>query len=379
MRGDELMKITDVNTQSYCYHVEDVFGSAARWTVVRNVVIVIVETDEGIVGIGEADCAGGPPIVTSTIIESELKPKVIGMDPFDVERIWSTLYKNTIMHGRRGAIIAGMSGIDIALWDIKGKATNKPIYKLLGGARDRVMPYASQGFYREGKDVSYYGQEAEKAMKAGYKAVKLKIGKLSISEDMKRVKAIRRAIGDDILLLVDGNSSYSVKDAIKVARLLEEQNVFFFEEPVGTDNIRGSAQVAASTSVSIAGYETEYTRYGYRDLIDNRAIDIAQPSVIRTCGFTEGLKIAAYASAHQIPCAAHMFSSGISFLANLHFIAGIENGILLEFEQNYNPLRTDIIASQTFELDADGMIKMPQGPGLGVEVYFSKIEKYRIK
>lgn len=373
------MKITDIKTQSYAYPVEDLFGSAGRWTKVRNVTLVFVKTDEGITGIGESDCAGGPPIVTATIVEHELKPKILGMDPFDVERIWRTLYDNTMMHGRRGAIIAAISGIDIGLWDIMGKTVNKPIYKLLGGARDQVMPYASQGFYRPGKGLEYLAQETNRAVESGYKAIKMKIGKLSIPEDIKRIREVRRIIGDDILLFVDGNSVYSVKEALRVARHLEELNVYFFEEPVSPDNIQGSAQLAAATSVAIAGYETEYTRYGFRNFIDARAIDIAQPSIIRVGGITEGRRIAAYAGAHHLPVAAHMFSSGISFLANLHFIAGVENGFLLEFEQNFNPLRTDILAPQVFQVDGDGLITLPQGPGLGVEIDLSVIEKYRVR
>ena len=371
------MKITDVKTESYIYNVEDVFGSAARWTTQRNVVLVFVETDEGIIGIGEADSVGSHPRVIATLID-ELKPIIVGRDPFHVEEIWAMLYRQTMFYGRRGMAVAAISGIDVALWDLMGKTAKQPVYKLLGGARDKVMVYASQGFYRPGKDVAHYAEEAVRAKKAGFKAVKLKIGKLSIREDMERVAAVREAVGPDIRVMVDGNFAYSVKEAIQVAKNLERYDVYFFEEPVWADDIAGSAQVAASTSVSIAGYETEFTKYGFRELIDARAVDFVQPSLVRSGGFTECKKIAAYAEAHRIPCVAHSFTSGWALLANLHFLASINNGDMVEYDQNPYPLRQEIIDQQILELDSDGLISLPDKPGLGADICFDKIEKYRV-
>jgi L-alanine-DL-glutamate epimerase-like enolase superfamily enzyme len=178
--------------------------------------------------------------------------------------------------------------------------------------------------------------------------------------------------------MVDGNFSYTVKDAIRLARQLESYGVYFLEEPVWVDNPRGSAQVASATTLSVAGYETEFTRYGFRDLVDLRAVDIIQPSLIRSGGYSECRKIAAYASAHRMLCVAHSFSSGYALLANIHFIGGIENGDMVEYDQNFNSLRTEIIDQKLLTLNASGMIRVPETPGIGAVIRFDAIEQYRV-
>jgi L-alanine-DL-glutamate epimerase-like enolase superfamily enzyme len=372
------MKITSVKVSIYSYRVEEVFGNSRQWNRCRNTVLIAVETDEGITGHGEADCAGGPPEVTASIVKRELAPLMIGMDPLCAEQIWMKLYDQTMVHGRRGAIIAGISGIDIAIWDLAGKALGVPVYKLLGGARDKVQPYASGGFYHEDWTVAQYGKEAETGRNNGFTAFKMKIGRYAQEKDLARVKAVRDAIGEECSLMVDANSNYQPKEAVRMARAMEELRVDWFEEPVTVENIRGSALVASMTSIGLAGYETTHTRYGFRDLIDAAAIDIAQPDVARAGGFTECRKIAAYASAHNILCTPHVFGSAMSLVAGLHFVAAIENGYFLECEQNRNPLRTDMFHQDITAMDKNGLVTVPQGPGLGVDIDWKAIEKYKL-
>lgn len=372
------MKITKVKTILYSSPVEKVFGNSRQWNHFRNTTLVAIETDEGITGYGEADCAGGPPEVTAYIIERELAPKIIGMDPLCTEQIWFKLYDQTMIHGRRGAIMAGISGIDIAIWDVIGKALNVPVYKLLGGMHDKVQPYASGGFYREDWSAAQYGFEAEQGLKKGYTAFKIKIGRYEQYKDLERVKAVRDAIGDNCTLMVDANSNYTAKEAVRMAKEMEKYNIFWFEEPVTAEDPQGSAMIAGMTSISIAGYETTHTRFGYRELVNTRAIDIAQPDVGRAGGFTECLKIASYASAHNIPCTPHIFASGMSLVAGLHFAAAIENGFFLECDQNPNPLRTSMFHQDIGAMDKDGLVQVPQGPGLGIDINWTAIEKYKL-
>jgi L-alanine-DL-glutamate epimerase-like enolase superfamily enzyme len=223
----------------------------------RSAVLVKVATDEGIFGLGEAAYFGGPPLITRMIIEKELKEYLIGEDPLNIEKLWEKMYQRTIKHGRKGAVIASISGIDIALWDIKAKAAKMPLYKLLGGCYEQIRAYASAGFYAEGKGLKELAEEMASYVEEGFTAVKMKIGRLSQDEDVERVKAVRQAIGDEIDLLVDANNVYTSYQAIKIARKMEAYDIFWFEEPVPAEDIEGSARVAAALDTPVAAGEAE--------------------------------------------------------------------------------------------------------------------------
>lgn len=371
------MKITAVKTRAYTYRYKDEesYGNGVRWSHSRSCVIVEVQTDEGITGYGESDCAGGPPGVTACIVEREIAPKVVGMDPMCVEAVWNKVYFDSMIHGRRGAVIQALSGVDVALWDIMGKALGQPVYRLLGGAHSRLEAYHSGGFYHHD---DHPAREAEAGLAKHYRGFKIKIGRYTMDKDLERVAAVRRAIGPGCKLMADANSAYSVKEAIQMARKMEEYDLFWFEEPVGADDPQGSAKVAAGTALAIAGYETEHTLYGFRTLIDAGAVDIVQCDAIRSGGFTECRKVAAYAQAHKLPCTAHIFSSGLSLVANMHFVAGLVNCGMVECDANPYPLRTRIFRNFSLQVEEDGMIPLPEGAGLGVEMDFEAIEPWRI-
>ena len=374
------MKITAVKTYRYRYDIpeEEQFGNSTRWNAAKNTVIVEVDTDEGVTGYGEADAAGGPAEVTQFIIDREIGPYVIGRDPFCVDAVFEDLYQKSMIHGRRGMIMHAISGIDCALWDIIGKVTGLPIYKLLGGARNKVQAYHSGGFYRRNVPDEWYAEEAKKGYENGYRAFKMKIGRLSMEQDANRVRLVREAIGPDSKLMADVNSNYNVREAIRMGRLLEPYDLFFMEEPVSTDDPEGSALVARSIPMPLAGYETEYTRYGFRRLIDCGAMDIVQVDPTRSGGLTECRKIAAYASAHKLPITSHIFAGGLTFMAGLHFSCGVDNGFLLECEANPNPLRTNMFKDFELTLDGDGYVSVPEGPGYGVTLDFDTLEPYRV-
>jgi L-alanine-DL-glutamate epimerase-like enolase superfamily enzyme len=302
------MKITDVKAMVLTYPLAKPIMDATYTLPNRNAVLVEIETSEGLTGIGEAAYFGGPPVITRMIIEKELKAYLVEEDPLDIERLWETMYQRSIKHGRKGAVIASMSGIDIALWDIKAQAAGMPLHKLLGGCHEKIRAYASAGFYAEGKGLKELAEEMASYVAEGFNAVKMKIGRLSAQEDLARIKAVREAIGDQVDLLVDGNNAYTSYQAIQLARRMEDYNIFWFEEPVPAEDLEGSAAVAAAIDMPVAAGENEFTRYGFRDLFLHRAVDIAQPDVTWCGGITEAKKIAAMASAWNISCVPHSFS-----------------------------------------------------------------------
>lgn len=371
------MKITRVEAMVLTCQMDKPIMDATYTLPYRSAVIVRVDTDEGLSGIGEAAYFGGPPMITKMVIEKELQDYLIGEDPLNNEKLWEEMYQRTIKHGRKGVIIAGMSGIDIALWDIKAKAAGMPLYRLLGGCHEQIRAYASAGFYAQGKGIKELADEMASYVREGFTGVKMKIGRLSPAEDVDRVRAVREAIGDNIDLLVDGNNAYTSYQAIRIGRRMEEYNIFWFEEPVPAEDIEGSAAVAAALDTPVAAGENEFTRYGFRDLIINKAIDIGQPDVTWCGGITEAKKIAGMASAWNIYCVPHSFSSAVALVANLHFSASIPNSLLQEFDRNYNPLRENLLREPVW-INRSGYIDLTDKPGLGIELDEAVVKKYRV-
>jgi D-arabinonate dehydratase len=288
-----------------------------------------------------------------------------------------------------------ISGIDIALWDLAGKVAKLPLYRLLGAYRDKVEAYASGGFYQEGKDVTALANEAAKAVEQGFRAMKMKIGRnpstqtnlremlahhdlcvVSLEEDLARVEAVRQALGREAKLMVDVNCAWSPALAIQMGKAMEPYNLYWLEEPVATDDIRGSAAVAESLATAVAGYETEVGLYGFRELITQKAVDIIQPDIAWAGGFTECRRIAALAHAYNLMVAPHAFSSAIPLVASMHLLASLPNGLILEFDQNPHALREHLL-KEPIRIDREGYVKLPERPGLGVELDPVTVERYR--
>jgi L-alanine-DL-glutamate epimerase-like enolase superfamily enzyme len=305
------------------------------------------------------------------------------------------MFARTRQFGRRGIVMNAISGIDIALWDIAGKVAKLPLYRLLGGCRDRVEAYASGGFYQEGKSVDDLAGEAEGYRARGFKGMKMKVGRnpstqshlrhlvdhaglceVEPEEDIARVAAVRRVLGPQAKLMVDVNCAWSPAFAIEMGRALEPHKLYWIEEPVATDDIAGSAAVADALATPIAGYETEVGLDGFRELIARGAVDIVQPDLAWSGGFSECRRIAALAQAHHRMVAPHAFASAVLLAASLHFIASVPNGLVLEFDQNPNGLRDELL-QEPIQIDKDGMIRLPERPGLGIELDPKAIVRYR--
>ncbi len=390
------MKITAVRTTPLRYECEKPYMSASGTQAARSALLVEVETDTGLTGIGEAGTSGGPVVSTQTIIEQELTPLLVGEDPLLIERLWQKMFVRTRQHGRRGILLHAISGIDIALWDLAGKIAGLPVYRLLGGYCDRVEAYASGGFYQQGKGIPELVREAEGYAAQGYRGMKMKIGRnvstqsamrelipgneqcvVSFDEDLARVAAVREALGPEAKLMVDVNCAWGTGVALQMGRALEPYRLYWLEEPVATDNLEGSAALAHDLATPIAGYETEQGVYGYRELIARGAIDIAQPDITWAGGFSECRRIAMLAHAHHIAVAPHAFSSAITLMASAHLLASLPNGLELEFDQNPNALRSDLL-KEPVSIDQEGCVHLPQRPGLGIEIDHAVVDRYRI-
>jgi D-galactarolactone cycloisomerase len=378
------MKITDVITHQLSVAVDEPFTSSRGWFYkTKGALVVEVRTDEGITGWG--DCYG-PAAVCRSIVDTLLKPSVIGKDPFDVEVIWEALYNKVKDYGVSGMTISGISGIDIALWDIVGKACKQPVHKLLGGAfRARVEAYATGLYF---KNMERLDEEAvEEALGyagQGFRAIKMKIGLGSLKKDIERVAAVRKAIGPELRLMVDANHCFNVPQAIAIGRELEQLGVHWFEEPVSPEDLDGYAELRARLDIAIAGGENEFTKFGFREILAKRAMDIIQPDVCAAGGLTECKKIAALAQAHAVQCVPHAWGTAIGLAATIHFLASLPDTPpclvpmppMLEYEQTFNPFRDEL--SQARIAHQKGWVDVPTGPGLGIEIDRKVLDRYRV-
>ena len=364
--------------------IEHPFQSSRGWLYkTRGTCLVEIETKDGVVGWGECY---GPSAVAKAFIDTQLGPQIIGRDAFDIEVIWEHLYNRVKDYGMKGMAIAAISGIDIALWDIAGKVTGKPIHKLIGGAfRTEVKAYATGLYFTDMNNlVGEAVEEAEGYVRSGFKAIKMKIGLGDLRKDFERIAAVRKAIGPDIKLMVDANHCFSVPNAIRLGRKLQELDIEWFEEPISPEDIDGYVEVSRALDMAVAGGENEFTRWGFRDAIARKAMDIVQPDVCAAGGISECRKIATLASAHGVECVPHAWGSAIGLAATIHFLAALPNQPpclvpmepLLEFEQEQNPFR-DHLALEPIR-QVGGLVGVPQKPGLGIEVDRSIIEKYKV-
>jgi D-galactarolactone cycloisomerase len=378
------MKITDVVAHQLVVAVDEPFTSSRGWYYkTKGALVVEIQTDEGIVGWG--DCYG-PAAVNRSIVETLLKPSVIGRDPFDVEVLWEELYNKVKDYGLTGMTISAISGIDIALWDIIGKSVGKPIHKLIGGAfRSEIEAYATGLYF---KDMARLNEEAVDEAKRykdqGFKAVKMKIGLGSIKKDLDRVGAVRAAIGPEVLLMVDANHCFNVPQAINIGRELEKLDVHWFEEPISPEDLEGYVEVTRRLDMAVAGGENEFTKFSFKAILEARAMDIVQPDVCAAGGITECKKIAALAQAYGIQCVPHAWGTAIGLAATMHFLASLPftppclfpSPPMLEYEQTFNPFRDELSSAKlTHE---GGRVRVPTGPGLGIDINRDVLQRYKV-
>jgi D-galactarolactone cycloisomerase len=355
-----------------------------RWTsdfgtnTKQDIAVVIVETDAGLVGYGEAK---GTPVVMKVLVEDVLGPQIIGEDPTRVEFVWEKLYSGSrlplaLQHGRpyhragsRGDTIHAISGIDVALWDIYGKSLGLPIYRLLGGGvRDRLPAYASGGWAAPEQTVDeVLGYRAK-----GFGGVKIRVGGLDEphfpKRSIERLRLAREALGPDVKLMMDAHGALSVDRAVRLANAVADLDIAWFEEPVlAGDDLPGLAEVRRRVPMPVSTGESETTRFAFRDIIDQRAADILQPDVAVVGGLTEARRVAALAHAHGLAVAPHVWGSALLWAASLQLAAATPNCVIFEFCQAYYPLLYDLLTTPV-AVDPDGLVSVPSGPGLGVEL-----------
>lgn len=376
------MKITAVRAHVLRAPLARPFAFSQGWVASRGATLVEVETDEGLSGWGEALCQGlQPPEISAAAVASALAPLVVGADPLQIEPLWHRMYQQTRDYGQKGALIGAISAIDIALWDIAGKARGAPVAELLGGVfRERVQAYAT-GFYRlEGKgEADRLAREAESHLANGFRALKIKLG-FGIEDDL----AVMRALRCDAQFMVDTNHAYGVADAIRLGRGIEGMGfkLRWYEEPVVQEDLAGYAEVRRALATPIAGGENEYTLFGFRDLLAKRCIDIAQPDLCIAGGFTGCRHIIALAHAHGVQVNPHVWGSAVGQAASLQLIAAVPIAHhslfaaepLLEFDTSSHPFREHL--SDAPLRQRGGWVDVPRRPGLGIEIDRKTLEKY---
>ena len=321
-------------------------------------------------GIGLAGAVQEAEDIGRSILD-HLKQYAMGQDPFDTERIWDDMWQPKLV-GRRGITTRVISGIDIALWDIKGKVTGRPVYKMLGGFTDKVPVYIAGGYYEEGKGLEELAAEMEESVSMGARAIKMKIGGAPINEDVERVRIVRESVGPNVKVMVDANCAYRHYEAIQIARKMEKYDIFWFEEPVNPDDYEGHKLVSQATTIPVATGENEYTRYGFRDLIENRCAAILQPDALVMGGITEFMKVAAMAQAHDLPVAPHGNQD-----VHVHLVSAIPNGLTVEYYRGSTDPMWGKMFKETLQVE-DGFVRPPDRPGIGIELNEDALAPHRV-
>lgn len=360
------MKITKIDVNAYQAKHRKPYSNGKYTYSTTDIVICRVYTDDGYEGIGWAH---GTDVVVDTLLS--LRERIIGQDPFNYERIWEMMYLPKV-YGRKGFETRAISAIDIALWDIMGKVANRPVRQLLGGAHDRIPAYIAGGYYEEGKTLDDLQAEMRGNVAKGAKAIKMKIGMVPIKEDLDRIDAVRDAIGPDCLLLVDANNAYNRLDALKMGKELDRRDIYWFEEPVSPDDIEGCSELVRKLDTPIAIGENEYTRWGFKQLIDAHAAQILNADALVLGGISEWKKVADYAMASHILIAPHGDQE-----IHVHLVSAVPNGLIAEYyDTNLNSLLNNMFKTHLV-LNEDGTIEAPSKPGLGVDIDFENLRVFQ--
>ncbi|WP_027134003.1 mandelate racemase/muconate lactonizing enzyme family protein [Geminicoccus roseus] len=376
------MKITEVRAHRLEAPLSEPFSYARARYGTRAAMIVEIVTDEGLTGWGECY---GPASLTAAAVEA-FRPQLLGEDPLRTDWLWQEIYARFRDHGQKGVVIQGLSGVDIALWDLKGKKLGLPIHRLMGGPlRSEVRAYAT-GLYRrdEGDPIAYLAEEASAYVEAGFGAVKLKVG-FGVEEDAAVTAALREAIGPKAGLMIDANHAYDSISAIRLARKVEHLDIGWFEEPVPPEDLAGYRAVRAATSIPVAGGECEFTRYGFREVLTSGSIDILQPDTCAAGGLSEAKKIADMSIAFGVRYVPHVWGTGIATAAALQLLAVLPATPsalrpvepMLELDQTQHPVRDALLVDPIRH--QRGVVSVPQGPGLGIEVDRAALDHFAVR
>lgn len=387
------MKITKVTSHVLQYDLPELLGYSQQYYSKRSAHLVEVTTDEGITGWGECFGPGNIAIANQVIVEKVIQPLVLGMNPLDRDVIWHKVYNLLRDHGQKGMPMQSLSGVDIALWDIAGKVAGLPLYQMIGGAhRDSVAVYGYGMMLKPepvNELVAKFTEEAAKIKDMGFAATKMKVGR-GPKADIQLATAVRKGVGDDYPFMVDANHCYTTSDAFNVGRALEELDAYWFEEPIAPEDRDGYRELRAGLKINISGGEAEFNRWGWRELLECRGLDIAQPEVCALGGISEYLRVLALCHAHFTPVVNHVWGSAIAVSTNLHLLAAmppLPGGLhpwepMLEFDTTDNKFRDELLETplniQQQVANNAGRVVLPHGPGLGVVPDRDFIARYKI-
>lgn len=363
------MKITEISTFILRKPLGRSLATSRSEGRVRTHALVRVMTDAGVSGLGEGLGYSG---VIKAIVEDLLGPRVIGCDPFDVTSLYHRMVESDVLWDQKGSLLCAASAIEMACWDIKGKALGVPVYQLLGGRfRDRVEAYASDLFWGPPDAMA---RDAAAYVEQGFRIVKCHIGRLPPAEDAVRVRAMRQAIGPDTGLMVDVNCGYDFDTALEAARRWGPEGLFWLEEPLSPYLVDALARLRQEIDVPVAAGENEFTLHGFKQLFDRGAVDYAMPDVGRAGGLLETQRICALAAAYGVPVSPHSFSSGVHLAATLHLMASTPNTKLLEFDVAGMSVSEELYV-EPLRIQG-GQVLVPDTPGLGVELRDETLVKY---
>lgn len=390
------MKITDIKTIKLQYPYKTWIADGCGSCGARGAFLILIETNTELYGIGESATFGGSMDAMDAIVQKQLKPLLIDEDPTRIEYLHQKMLWNNWANGRKGLVMGAISGIDIALWDLLGKSAGLPVCKLLGQVTDKVQAYASAGFYAKGKTLDILQNEIEGYLNRGFTAFKMKIGRtsnnykmrlqfmkngdfyLTPEEDKARIELVRRTIGPDKILMLDMNCTWDFNDVLDSRDFFKQNHIFMIEEPIRSDHIEGYKKLAENLgNVRVAGIESAQGLSDYAELISENAVDVVQASLGWAGGFTGCKAIASTAQAFHKLYTPHSFFSAVMTAANIQFAASQVNIPFIEAEENENPLRTELL-TQPAETDRHMNYLVTDQPGLGIELNWDTVNKYRI-
>ncbi len=360
------MKITGIRTRVVTRRYDPPPANPRSTWNERHAVLVFVETDAGLTGLGEAYSEGGTPDTVVSVIEQDLAPLVVGESPFARELIRHRIQESTVVSGKSGMAYGGWSGIDIALWDIAGKDSGRPIHELLGEYRDRVFAYASGGLFEPGKTLTDLADEVCGYVARGYRGIKMKAGMTPLADDVARVAAVRAAIGPDVRLMLDPVFSLNFMDAGRFLEAMTPYGIHYVEAPLDPLNREGWAELRRKSRIPLAGPELKWGLRMFRDVLTVGAVDVLQWDPRMAGGFTEGLTLAGLARAWHRPVSLHHSSSAVALAACLHLGVALANCESIERHMKHD-LLFDEAGEDFFRLE-DGCMLAPEKPGLGIEL-----------
>lgn len=375
------LRIAEVRT----YVLEAPLAQPFHWsfngTRVRAACLVEIVADNGCTGWGE--CFGPAPL--NAAIVRAYAARLVGADPLNTEALWQDLYGAYRDQGQKGLAISALSGVDIALWDLKGRHFGEPIHRLMGGPlRTEVRAYAT-GTYRldQGDPLEYVVDEVDGYVEQGFHAVKLKIG-FDVEADAALIRAVRQRVGPRPRLMLDANHGFDTVEAVALGRAVADQGIDWFEEPVIPEDLASYREVRRGQPIPVAGGECEYTRWGFREVLVTGSMDIIQPDTCAAGGLSECKKIADMAAAFGVRYIPHVWGTGIALAASLQLLAVLPHSPLrrtprepiLEFDRSEHPFRQAVL-TQPLE-HVRGVVRIPDGPGLGIEVDRTALRKYAV-